>query len=213
MLFSCLYNAPVSYYSLLRKCTDNVILEVYDSYTKQTYRNRCTIMGANGLISLVIPVVKNHGKKTMVKDTRIDYDTHWNKIHWKSIFSAYSSAPFYEYYEEYFSPIYSKHYKFLVDFNLQLIYRTLEILTMNIDFRLTETYVQTIASIEDARESIHPKKSFHHADYSFQPVVYQQVFSDRHGFCPDLSIIDLLFNEGPNAGIILKDSLLKKQSK
>ena len=103
MIFSSLYNAPISYYAILLRNRKMVTIEQYDHYTKQTYRNRCRILGANGIIDLVIPVVKMHGQKVFMKDVRIDYDTNWHKIHWKSIVSAYASAPFFEFMEDSFS--------------------------------------------------------------------------------------------------------------
>jgi hypothetical protein len=107
ILLSTAYLGPVSYFSAISRA-DKVIIEQFDSYHKQTYRNRCSILGANGPLDLVIPVVKASITKTMVKDVRIDYATRWQSIHWRSLFSAYNSSPFFEYYADAFSPFYSK---------------------------------------------------------------------------------------------------------
>jgi hypothetical protein len=113
--------------------------------------------------------------------------------------------------EDSFYLYYSKKYKFLADLNLEIIYKAMKILQINKEISLSESYSQQIPSL-DYRETIHPKRKFAHSDYNFHPVVYHQVFSDRHGFIPDLSIMDLLFNEGPNAGLILKESISKNKT-
>jgi hypothetical protein len=206
MVFSSFYNAPVSYFASLIRNRDRVVIEQYDHYTKQTYRNRCRILGANGIIDLVIPVVKYHGKKVYMKDVRIDYDTYWNRNHWKSIVSAYASAPFFEFMADSFTGYYSKKYRFLIDLNTELLYTVIDLLQVSADIRKS-TYYKKSEPVDDLREAIHPKRAFQHHTYTYHPVKYQQVFSDRHGFKSDLSILDLLFNEGPNALTILSDSM------
>lgn len=206
MVLPCFYNAPISFYALLVASGVNFTVEICDNYTKQTYRNRCRILGANGVIDLVIPIIKVHGKKTLMKDTRIDYSTNWNKTHWKSISSAYSSSPFFEFMEDSFYPFYNKMYEYLYDLNLELINQTLELIELDISYKTTESYTKKYGN-EDAREAIHPKHSFSYQGYKFRNINYQQVFSERHDFIPDLSIIDLLFNEGPNSIRILKDTI------
>jgi len=206
MIFPSLYNAPVSWYAMLLADREEVSLEQFDHYTKQTYRNRCRILGANGVIDLVIPIVKEHGSKTLMKDVRIDYDTPWQKIHWRSIFSSYASAPFFEFIEDAYRPFYSKSYKYLVDLNKDLITVTLDQLQVDKRYSFSENYLHTDPE-GDLRELIHPKRKFTHPSVHFEPREYQQVFSDRHGFEADLSIIDLLFNEGGNACTILRESV------
>lgn len=210
MIFPSLYNAPVSYYATLIRNRDKVTIEQYDNYTKQTYRNRCRILGANGIIDLTIPVIKYHGKKVFMKDVRIDYDTYWNRNHWNSIYSAYASAPFFEFMEDSFSGYYSKRYTFLIDLNTELFYSVLDLLQLSASVSKSDYYMKSEPG-DDLRETVHPKRAFHHHEYTFHPAVYHQVFSDRHGFKSDLSILDLLFNEGPNALSILSDSLSSRK--
>jgi hypothetical protein len=209
MIFSSLYNAPVSYYAVLFRNRDEVTIEQFDHYTKQTYRNRCRILGANGIIDLVIPVVKVHGRKVLMKDVQIDYDTSWHKNHWKSIISAYASAPFFEFMEDSFSNFYDKRYTFLADLNMELLMSALDLLQITANISQSIYYLP-IDRKKDTREAIHPKRTFYHADYAFQAVEYHQVFSDRHSFKADLSILDLLFNEGPNAGTVLSTAITEK---
>lgn len=207
MIFSSLYNAPVSYYAVLLRNRNEVTIEQHDHYTKQTYRNRCRILGANGIIDLVIPVVKFHGRKVLMKDVQIDYDSNWHKIHWKSIVSAYASAPFFEFMDDSFSKFYNNKYTFLADLNMDLLLSTLDLLQVTADVGKSTSYLP-IDRKKDTREAIHPKREFFHADYAFQPVEYHQVFSERHKFEADLSILDLLFNEGPNAGTVLSTTII-----
>jgi len=185
---------------------EELVVEQFDSYTKQTFRNRCSIYGANGKTDLVIPVVKDHGKKTLLKDVRIEYVTPWQKTHWRSILSAYASAPFFEYYEDSFAPFYKKQYEFLLDLNMELLRMTLDLLEIRRTIR-TSTEFSTPEAGRDLNSSIHPKKAFSHLDFPYKAVPYHQVFSEKHGFIPDLSIMDLLFNEGPNAMMVLKGGM------
>jgi len=182
-----------------------VTIEQYDHYTKQTYRNRCRILGANGVINLVIPVVKRHGKKTLMKDVKVDYDTDWQRVHWHSIYSSYASAPFFEFMEDHYQPLYKKKYTFLFDLNTDLLHAALDLLQIKKPIFTSEQFIPKEPGA-DLADAIHPKKEFSHSEREFSPSPYHHVFTDRHGFCPDLSIIDLLFNEGPNAATILKAS-------
>ena len=145
-----------------------------------------------------------------MKDVRIDYDTNWNRNHWKSIYSAYASAPFFEFIEDVFSGYYSKRYTFLIDLNTELFYSVLDLLKVSVGVSKSDCYMKPEPE-NDLRGAIHPKRAFHHRDYTFQPAIYQQVFAERHGFKSDLSILDLLFNEGPNALSILTDSISSRK--
>lgn len=197
MIFPALYNGPINYYARLVQ-QELIVLEQHDSYTKQTYRNRCLIMGPNGVIPLSIPVSRKHGKKTPMHEIRIDYGSHWDRIHWRSLVASYASSPYFEYLIDEIKPVYQKKFNFLIDLNRQLIDLTLGILGLNIQITYSEVFTP-ISSEEDPRFFIHPKKNQEIADPSFHPKEYRQVFSDRLGFRPNLSILDLIFNEGPLA--------------
>ena len=197
MVFPALYNGPLNYYALLVRQKE-IVLEQYDSYTKQTYRNRCMIMGPNGVIPLSIPVKRKRGVKTQLRDIRIDYDSNWNKIHWRSLVASYASSPFFEFLADELSPLYQKRFEFLLDLNFELLVQTLEILGLIIPVNLSEHFTP-ISTEHDPRHFIHPKKEQAVADPGFLPQEYHQVFSDRLGFRSNLSILDLIFNEGPDA--------------
>jgi hypothetical protein len=200
------YLGPVAYYAKLL-LHPTIFIECFDHYQKQTYRNRCRIYSANGPLSLVIPVLTGSAHKILVKDTRIDNGRSWKRLHLKGIESAYRSAPFYEFYIDSLLPFYSRDYEFLPDFNLDLQAVLLQLLNMHPSVNLTDRYLHdTGGSSADYRESIHPKKSFS-ADSYFKAMPYRQVFMERFGFIPNLSIIDLLFNMGPDALEVLRSSI------
>ena len=205
MVFPALYNGPINYYARLVRQKE-ILLEQYDSYTKQTYRNRCLIAGSNGLITLSIPVIRKHGVKTPFRDIRIDYDTPWNKIHWRSLVASYASSPFFEYMADELSPYYERRFDFLVDLNQQLLEHTLRFMGVDIPVSLSASFTE-ISTNQDPRYFIHPKIDQAVADPGFQPEAYHQVFSDRLGFQSNLSILDLIFNEGPGALSQLKSCL------
>ena len=202
IILTTAYLASIQYYSKLLHYNE-IFIEIQENFIKQSYRNRCKIYGANGELALTIPIKKDN-PKTLTKDIVIDYDTNWRKLHWKSIESAYRSSPFFEFYEDDFRPFYEKKFKYLVDFNIKIQNILLEHLEINTKIAFTEDYIHAYGDeVDDFREKIHPKRM--HDDSRFEPLEYVQVFQEKYGFIPNLSIIDLLFNEGPNAINILKN--------
>lgn len=204
---STAYLGNVQYFTKLLTA-DRVYVEQHESYLKQSYRNRCVIMVANGLLPLVIPVEKESGTKMPIRDVRIDYSQPWQRAHWKSMRAAYSSSPFYAYYADDLLPFYERKERFLFDFNLQLTELLLHLLGIRRELLLTERYepAGTLAG-QDYRLSISPKERLAQPDDTFNPQPYYQVFAERWGFSPNLSVLDLLFNEGTNAATILKASI------
>ncbi len=202
-LFSIAYFPPIQYYSKML-LFNNIRVEQHENFPKQSFRNRCYIYGANGLQALHLPVVKGRSNKTKTRDIRLSYNENWQKNHWKSIESAYRSSPFFEFFEDEFSIFYSKHFDFLLDFNLQII----NVLNKNLGISPTielSTEFQATSQFPDFRDFIHPKKDFSE-DNTFHPSPYQQVFSQKHGFIANLSILDLLCNLGAHANDYLKTS-------
>lgn len=208
-LLSTTYLGPVQFFTKFLMY-DQFMIESRENYQKQSYRNRCIILTANGPLSLTIPVTK-HQPKVLTRDIRIDNTLEWQKNHWHSIESAYSSAPFFEFLQDDFLPFYRDKYTFLLDYNLELQNLILSHLEVEATVRLTKEFIkEPPAGIDDLRDCIHPKKRKRKQDDAFQPAWYFQVFRYRYGFVPNLSIIDLLFNEGPNAENILKQSIPSK---
>jgi hypothetical protein len=208
ILLSTAYFGPIRYFSRFLLFPKRII-ERFDNYTKQTYRNRCRIYAANGILSLSVPVLKGPEHKTKVRDIRIDYSKNWPKLHWKGIESAYMHSPFFEFYMDEIRGILEKHHEFLLDLNLETLDYLLECLEIGGGYTLSGTYGEAgTGGYVDCRENIHPKKEAGDDEF-FRSEPYKQIFSERFGFQADLSVIDLLFNEGPNAGSVLQKCLLR----
>lgn len=196
-LLSTAYLAPIEYYVVLAN-SERILLEQHEYYQKQSYRNRCRIATANGIMDLSIPV--DSAGKTLIRDLRISDHNNWQTHHWRSIETAYNSSPFFEYYADDFRPFFEKKWLFLWDFNLALFNKTLELLDIETKIELTEQYKpETSDNFLDLRATIHPKK-----EISLLLKPYYQVFETKFGFMPNMSIIDLLFNMANEAQLILK---------
>ena len=207
LLFSS-YLPSIQYLTKFLK-HENVLIERWEYFAKQTYRNRCYIYSANGILSLTIPIQHGRSEHQIMKDVKIANDFNWQKIHWKSIESAYRCSPYFEFYEDDFISFYQKKYTHLVDFNHELMQKIIALLKINKAIKFTSGYDDSCPEgIIDHRSFIHPKKERAKQDENFSPISYPQVFSDRHGFIPNLSIIDLLFNCGTSSPEVLKSSIL-----
>lgn len=205
LLLSTAYFAPVHFYSRFIH-HPKVYIEQFEHFNKQTYRNRCIISGGNGLISLVVPVVKGRGPKIQIKDLKIAYDMNWQRNQWQTIVSAYNSSPYFEYYQDELFPFFEKKYDFLLDYN-NCIHKTIcDFLEIENTVKLTCDFEQVPDDTLNFREIISPKNKTK-PDIAFNPAEYTQVFTEKFGFQPNLSILDLLFNEGPNAYTILEESI------
>ncbi len=208
-LLSTAYFAPIQYYCKQLQYK-TILVEQWENYAKQSYRNRCNIFGANGLLTLSIPVVKATNKKILTKDVRISYDTNWQKLHRKGIESAYKSSPFYEYYIDDIAPFFTKRWDFLFDMNMQINATVCDILEIENHLQPTSDFVPlNCPDYSDFRNSIHPKQSRAKADNCFSPSPYTQVFSDKLGFIPNLSILDLIFNLGNESLVYLENCIVE----
>ncbi|TND08977.1 MAG: hypothetical protein FD123_1831 [Bacteroidetes bacterium] len=196
-VLSSLYLAPLEYYAVLA-AQDSVVIDLHEHFVKQTWRNRCRIAGPNGLQDLVIPVEK-YANHTPAKDIRMSYHEQWQRLHWRSIKTAYGNSAFFEFYADYFSPFYeARKTELLSDFNREILELTLRLLKINCSISYSENFIETADA--DYREKISPKS---HVLFSAVPR-YAQVFEERHGFQQNLSVIDLLCCAGPESGRLLK---------
>lgn len=199
-LLQTTYFGPIQWYQKLYRY-DQTLIEQYDSYQKQTYRNRCVIATANGLQALTVPVehdtlnIKNEILK--VKDLRISDHNNWRRIHWNALQSAYNESPFFDYYADDIRPFFEKKYEFLVDFNEAIRQTVCNLLDIHPQVSYTTDFSRQPSDIDDYREVINAKHP--QADEDFQPRRYWQVFEGKHGFQSNLSILDLLFNMGNEA--------------
>lgn len=198
LLLSTAYFPPIPYFAALQQ-QETVFIEQFENFGKQSYRNRCEIMTANGVISLTVPVAKANSK-TLIRDLKIVYPTAWQKLHFKGIESAYKNSPYYEYYIDELMVFFEKKETFLFDLNLAILQTLLNLLNLSTTVRLTEDYIREgHPQYTDLRNAIHPKPSRRQAGFEFTPRPYRQTFSDRFSFMPNLSILDLLFCCGPEA--------------
>ena len=177
---------------------DQPWIEVCETYHKQTYRNRCRVMTANGVESLSVPVVKVNGNHTTTKDVVVSYKEHWQQIHRRCLESAYKAAPYFDHYYDFIRPIFETRFERLIDLNDAALQAILKMLKVKREIVHTTDYLKTVEN--DYRETFSPKNPL---DPKLFPAYYQ-VFNTKFPFEPDLSILDLLFNEGPNGITLLK---------
>ena len=199
-LLQTTYFGPIQWYQKLYRY-DHCLIEQYDSFQKQTYRNRCVIATANGTQALTVPVESDKREvisdKQAVKDVRISDHNQWRRVHWNALQSAYSESPFFEYYADDLRPFFEKKYEFLIDFNENIRQKICELIDIHPNVEYTSEYISHLSSLDDFRDVInakHPKP-----DADFEAKAYWQVFQHKHGFQPNLSILDLLFNMGPES--------------
>ncbi len=178
---------------------ENIMLEIDDNYQKQTYRNRAYIYGANGLLPLSIPVIYSQNNRQKYRDVKISNTTKWQSLHWKSLQSAYSTSPFFEFYVDELKPLFHLKSEFLLEYNLRCFDAICECLQLDLKISKTESYQKIVEYKTDLRYLVNAKK-----EMPLQLDSYTQVFDDKCGFISNLSILDLLFNEGPNALLYLE---------
>ena len=198
-LLSSTYFGPIQWYQKLNRY-DECLIERHESFIKQTYRNRMLIPTTNGPLALTIPT--NHDISLSMKDIRISDHANWRHVHWNALLSAYGESPFFEYYQDDIRPFFEKKYEFLFDFNMETTEKMIELLDIRPKISITEAYIQSKEQkeedeIKDFRDAIRPKKPL--PDAEFAPQRYYQVYEQKHGFQPNMSILDLLFNEGNEA--------------
>ena len=187
-LLSTAYLAPISYYAILLK-QNNSMIEYHEHFIKKSIRNRCDIMNTNGRLSLSIPVNRKTKTKTKISKIKISYAENWQKSHWKSIVSSYNSSPFFEYYKDKLKPYFLKEEEYLIDFNSNLQKEILALLKIKFTITYNSIYKRT-GDFTDLRDNNSIK---------INTIRYDQVFMEKHKFINNLSIIDLLFNMGPES--------------
>ena len=204
------YFGPLQWYQKLNRF-DGVLMEQHEHFLKQTYRNRCVIATTQGVQALTVPVEAPVGEglalsKTLIKDVRISNHGKWRTEHWNALQSAYGESPFFEFYEDDIRPFFENRWEFLLDFNMAITEKMCELLDIHPHIELTSSYQNSLPIGEgwgetDFRTIIHPKHPQEDSDFSPKP--YYQVYKERFGFLPNLSILDLLFNMGNEAVLYL----------
>lgn len=198
-VFPIYYFPPISWFAAVKPET-SIQLETCEHYRKQQYFNRMRVKGPNGVMSLSVPVVKAP-EKTPMHERRIAYAEDWQKNHWKSLEASYRSSPYFEYYEDRIAHFYTQKWDSLMEFNLEILKVLFQLLDMEVEISLTESFKDSDQYEVDYRPMFNARKSG--APEGFTPIEYEQVFP---GYDPDLSILDLLCNEGPAAVTVLKNS-------
>ena len=200
---SLTYCGPVQWYQKLFRY-ERCFIEQHENFIKQTYRNRCVIASANGPLTLSVPIEKNEDRnaqgKTLIRDLRISDHDNWRHVHWNALVSAYNDSAFFEYYADDLRPFYERKWRFLFDFNMEITHKLCELLNIEPNISLTSSFELTPQG-DDFREGIRPKKPA--PDAMFSPKSYYQVYEHKHGFLPNMSVLDLLFNEGNEAILYL----------
>ncbi len=192
LILSTAYYPPVKYFAEIIK-SEKILIEQHETYPKQTYRNRCYIYSANGVLPLSIPVEKGSFHKVKLRDIKIDYSRKWQREHIHAIKSAYNSSAFFEFYAEQVLLPLESQYEYLIDLNMDILDILFDILEIDIKIEKTASFIKDYGiGFHDMRYSLSPKN-----ESDCQPLEYFQVFSPTHGFKPNLSILDLLFNMGP----------------
>lgn len=214
-LLSTTYFGPIQWYQKLYRA-EHVYIERWESFQKQTYRNRCHIATTQGLQALTVPI--EHGDSPLIKDIRISDHGNWRHLHWNALQSAYGESPFFEYYQDDIRPFFEsprvgasggmRRWTYLLDFNEEIRQKLCELLDIYPQVSYTDSYIPdssllTIPSVS-FRDTIRPKHPA--VDPDFTPKRYYQVYEGKHGFLPNLSILDLLFNMGPESIFYLKSS-------
>jgi len=212
VLLSTAYFPNIEYFSQIIS-NRQIFIEQHENFIKQTYRNRTIILAANGPVPLIIPVAKGRGLKVKIKDLKISYDEDWQRNHWRTIFSAYGSSPFFEFYADDFEPFFRKKYRFLLDLNTDILNLLTELLEIEPEIKQTEGFEQIPEGCLNLRESFIPGQKEPAGEGNFTYIKYTQVFSDKLGFVPNLSILDILFNAGPETYSLIEDGLREPNSK
>lgn len=186
---------------------EQVLLEGHEHYVKRSYRNRCHIGGANGLLRLSVPLQQGKNEQQPIREVRIATGQNWQHQHWQSIQSAYGKTPFFEHYAPELQPLFQREWTFLFDLNLELLHWAIDTLGLSPNtLSFTERYLPyPPPTIKDLHGRISPRNKAE-ADPAFNPQTYMQPFREKFGFLPNLSILDLLFCTGPEAPLILQAS-------
>jgi hypothetical protein len=201
LILSTAYFPPVSYLKLMAQA-DMVYIEYHENYLKQTYRNRCEIPASNGILSLTVPVKEGSFHKTAIRDLQIDYSGEWVRTHLRAFKATYNSSAFYEFYIDEISTVLKSGHRYLIDMNLEILQMMCEMTGIETNIAFTDEFIHSYSEMADLRETITPGNREKHSRMNETP--YFQVFSDKLGFIPDMSILDLLFNMGPESWSLLR---------
>lgn len=202
MLLELHYLPPIEYLSLILNSPEPIQFEVYEHYIKQTYRNRTTILSANGPLDLIIPIKHSHGNKQLMKDVKINYEENWLKVHLGTFQAAYAKSAYFDFFYPELLEIFNKKNNYLVDLNTELLLVLSKFLGYNFEFNFTENFNQDYS--QKYYNFIHPKKKIDWTNGLLKEYQYFQCFGNQ--FYPNLSSIDLIMNQGRDSLKLLKNT-------
>lgn len=202
LILSTAYFPPVSYFRLMGGA-EKICIEYHENYPKQTYRNRCEIPSSNGILSLTVPVKEGSFHKRVISELEVDYSKEWVRSHLRALKAAYNSSAFYEFYIDDIASILNSGQRFLIDLNMKIVEKLFELTGLEKEISYTDSYIHSYPEDYDFRYSIYPGSRV--SRDSLADNIYFQVFSDRLGFIRDMSILDLLFNMGPESLAFIKN--------
>ena len=194
------YFPPIAVFSLLKNENTALVIEQCENYQKRSYRNKCLIAASNGPFPLTVPLLSGKNAQQIIKDVRIANSEQWQRVHWQAIRSSYGKSPYFEHYAPYLEPIFTKKHDFLFDLNHQITSLLLKLLKLQAKIEFSETYCLNYEGNSDIVDFRDGYKILSQLNSNKK---YPQVFEDRHGFIPGLSILDLLFCMGPNSKLFL----------
>lgn len=195
LLLTACYLPPISYFHLIQQHQMPIVVEQYEHFQKQSYRSRASIATANGVQDLIVPILHAKKDRVPIKDTRISYEFDWQRLHWLSLQAAYRNSAYFEYYEDDFAEFYKKKHEFLLDYTMEQLTMFLKMFKLKREISFTTEYFREVPEALDFRDLVHPKK----VSLLENPLPYYQVFEQKNGFIPNLSAVDVLFNQGPQA--------------
>lgn len=198
VLLSTAFFGPVYYFRSVIKA-EKTFIEKHEHFIKQTYRNRCIILAANGPLALVVPVEYGRKPGQKITEIKIAYHTPWQRNHWRSITSAYRNSPYFDYYGDELIQFFEKKYTFLFDYNMEITQTITELTGIKMNAEYTSGFEQIGQPFVNYREKISPKINLEILDPEYKAIPYTQVFEDKFPFVHNLSILDLLFCTGPKA--------------
>ncbi len=193
----------IDYFKILSSYS-NVEFEVCENFQKSSFRNRYVISGANGLVNLTVPISGGREQKNRIREIEIDYSEEWTMKHWRTLLSAYGNSPFFEYYADALKQLLFSGEIRLLEFNMSLLKWLFKVLKFDMQYEWTTQYRKDYPRLNDYRNLLRPNDQTH-SNLEWEPK-YSQVFEERFGFQSNLSILDLLFNQGPRAELLIKNS-------
>ena len=181
VLLATAYLPPIEF---ITQCLrfQNVVIEQFETYPKQTYRNRCVIATANGLLDLSIPIKKPNGNHTLTRDIEIDFSSRWTQVHWRAITSAYTQSPYFMHYSDALESLYNDPPKRLLEFNAALLKLIFKYLKTEINLSFTTEYAIDPENVSDFRQAIHPKHTISYPGKPLSFMEYTQTFSNKYSF-------------------------------